>query len=277
MIKTRRLAIPLAVLVAACAVTGALAGTRAHAGSQAKPTLKVAGDPLFVPWQFRAADNKTWKGINVDIANELGRLLNVKFVFKAASFDTIIPGLLSKRFDLAMTSMLDNKRRQKQVDFVDYGKSGESFAVRADDQTEYHSPDDLCGVKLGTLRGTIDELVMPQQSKKCESDGKSAISISIFPDPTALVLSLLSKRVDVVTGESAYLKYTVKQQPKLRISGAPFFEGIVGITFPKGSPFLKPARAAVQKLMTSGKLAQIFAKWGARDLALSRATINAGK
>ena len=43
-----------------------------------------------------------------------------------ATFDTIIPGLQSGKYDVGMSSFTDTKAREKQVNFVDYFSAGTS-------------------------------------------------------------------------------------------------------------------------------------------------------
>ena len=91
--------------------------------------LKVAADASYAPNEFFDTDNKTVIGMDVDLANVIGKELGLKVEVSNANFDAIIPNLGS-RFDLGMSSFTDNVDREKVVSFVDY-EAGTSFYVPA--------------------------------------------------------------------------------------------------------------------------------------------------
>ncbi|NED09095.1 transporter substrate-binding domain-containing protein, partial [Streptomyces sp. SID6648] len=90
----------------------------------------------------------------------LGKQLGVKFEFENGTFDTLITGLRSKRYDIAMSAMTDTKDRQEGidadtgkkvgqgVDFVDYFTAGVSIYTKKGDDRGVKTWSDLCGKKL---------------------------------------------------------------------------------------------------------------------------------
>ena len=71
-------------------------------------------------------------GLDADLAAALGQVLGLKINMINATFDTIIPGLVSGKYNLGMSSFTDTKERQKTVDFVStYYVAGTSFYVKA--------------------------------------------------------------------------------------------------------------------------------------------------
>ena len=69
--------------------------------------------------------------MDADLAKAIFPLLGLKVNIVNATFDTIIPGLTSGKFDVGMSSFTDTKAREKVVNFVDYFQAGTSFFEKA--------------------------------------------------------------------------------------------------------------------------------------------------
>jgi polar amino acid transport system substrate-binding protein len=94
-------------------------------------TLTVATDATYAPNEFIGSNGTSIEGMDPDLGKALGAVMGVKVKFVNTSFDGIIPGLASGKFDLGMASFTDTKERQKVVDFVTYFEAGTSFYVKA--------------------------------------------------------------------------------------------------------------------------------------------------
>src|SRR3954464_4712769 len=92
-----------------------------------KGSLTVAADASYAPNEFIGNDGKTVEGMDADLAKALAGALGLKADVKNATFDSIIPGLASGKYDLGMSSFTDTKEREKTVDFVTYFSAGTSF------------------------------------------------------------------------------------------------------------------------------------------------------
>ena len=98
---------------------------------KSKGTLTVAADATYAPNEFIGGNGKTVEGMDPDLAQALAGVMGLKVKVVNASFDGIIPGLASGKYDLGMSSFTDTKERQKTVDFVTYFSAGTSFYVKA--------------------------------------------------------------------------------------------------------------------------------------------------
>src|SRR5438034_3447716 len=100
------------------------------AAVRSKGTLTVASDATYAPNEFIGPDGKTVIGMDPDLVKALAAVMGLKVKVVNATFATIIPGMLAKRFDMGASSFTDNKEREKQVDFVTYLSVGESFLTK---------------------------------------------------------------------------------------------------------------------------------------------------
>lgn len=154
-----------------------------------KGEIKVGSDIAYPPVEFKDKSGKT-VGIDPDLADALGKQLGVKFVFENGTFDTLLTGLRSKRYDLAMSAMTDTKDRQdgvdsetkkkvgEGVDFIDYFTAGVSIYTKKGDDKGISTWSDLCGKRLVVQRGTVSHDLAKAESAKC--GGKGKISIEAF-------------------------------------------------------------------------------------------------
>lgn len=225
--------------------------------------LVVVMNVSSAPVEFYASDNKTIIGLNADLARAIGRALGVPTEIQDVQFDGIIPGLSSKRFDMAIASMSATAERLKTLDMVRYGEWGNSLAVAAGNPLKL-APDTLCGHTIAVEQGSIQEAKrLPELSaKECDATGRPKIDPVVLPSQTDAVLQLGSGRVDGVLGDTPVIAYAASQTPGRFAMVAELNRSPVAIGLPKGSDLTPTVQAAIQALMNSGTYQRIFAKWG---------------
>jgi polar amino acid transport system substrate-binding protein len=240
-----------------------------------KGTLTVAADATYAPMEFIASDGKTVVGVDVDLANAIAAAMGLKAKVVNATFDTIIPGIQAKKYDLGMSSFTDTKARQKVLDFVTYFTAGTSFYVKAQGGPAIKSLADLCGHTVAVERGTTQQDDATAQDAKCKKAGKPGVTVSVYPDQNGANLALSSGRAQVGMADSPVAAYIVKQSNgQFKLSGQPYATAPYGIAVPKNSGLAKPVLAAVQALMQNGTYKAILAKWGILSGAITNPRIN---
>ncbi|MGW0996280.1 ABC transporter substrate-binding protein [Streptomyces sp. NPDC002523] len=239
-----------------------------------RTTLQVASNIEYPPFESYAADNTTVQGIDRELADEFEKLLGVKLVFRNTTFDAIIPGLVSHRYDMAMSAMSDTVERQKQVDFVDYFKAGGGIMVPKADPHKVSGLDDLCGLKVAIDKGTTEVQDGQAQSAKCRKNGKPALAISIYPGQNQMVLALQSGRADAALIDSTAGGYVAKQTSAFTML-PPYENGRFGIVFRKGDRELEQVFSkALERLAKDGIYQRILAKYGQNTGAVDSFPVN---
>lgn len=134
------------------ALTLALGATAASAQGA---DLKVAIDPTYEPFTYKTADGKP-TGFDVDIAEALCAQIKRKCVFVEQVWDSMIPGLQARKYDVIISSMSITDERKRVVDFTNkYYATPSSVVVKAG--TAYSGPASLKGKKIGVLKGSTQE------------------------------------------------------------------------------------------------------------------------
>ena len=143
------------------------------ASIRSQGTLTVAADATYAPNEFIGSDGHTVVGMDADLAHALGQVLGLNVNVVNATFDTIIPGLASGKYDLGMSSFTDTKVRQQTVDFVTYFEAGTSFYVKSSGGPNITSLADLCGHKVAVEKGTTEQTDAQAQARQVQGGGQS--------------------------------------------------------------------------------------------------------
>jgi polar amino acid transport system substrate-binding protein len=238
-------------------------------------TLTVAADATYAPNEFIAEDGTTVIGMDADLAKALGRVLGLKINIVNATFDTIIPGLASGKYDLGISSFTDTREREKTVDFVTYFRAGTSFYSKSGGP-DIKSLADLCGHTVSVEKGTTQQADAEGQARKCSSAGKPKVTVQVYNDQNAVNLALSSGRAQVAMADSPVAAYQVKQSNGgFQVTGQPYASAPYGIAIPKDSGMVDPVLAAVRHLMADGTYMKILDRWGVRGGAISDPAVNA--
>ncbi|QZN86991.1 ABC transporter substrate-binding protein [Cellulomonas sp. C5510] len=263
----------LALGLSACSGSADATGDTPSSSAGGDPVV-AAADPSLLPYNFLGEDGSTWEGINVDLAAALSEQLGRPVEMTSAGFDTIIPGLASGRYDMALTGMFDTKERQQTVDFVDYLLAENTFLTRSDFR-DVASMDDLCGEVVGIPGGALEAGLLADASTACTDAGEPAITVNEFADLDATVLALKSGRIDITPNDSAANAYILSQSPDdLKTSGGYLNEGYFAAAFPKDSDLTAQVEEAFAAIMADGTYAAILEDWGIPSRAMDEPIVN---
>jgi polar amino acid transport system substrate-binding protein len=130
----------------------------------ASGTLQVGVDATYAPNEYKDANGHAI-GWDIDLFNAVSAKLGVKPVYNIAGFDTIIPNITGKKFDVGLSSFTDTTDREKQVDFVNYYSA---VILWASPKGKTVDPNNACGLKVAVETGTTEEQdELPAKSKAC--------------------------------------------------------------------------------------------------------------
>ena len=117
--------------------------------------LKVAIDPTYEPFTYKTADGKP-TGFDVDIANAICAEMKRNCVFVEQVWDSMIPGLQARKYDVVVSSLSITEERKRVIDFSDrYYKTPSAIVVKKG--VAYANPASLKGKRIGVLKGSTQE------------------------------------------------------------------------------------------------------------------------
>jgi len=240
-----------------------------------KGTLTVAADATYAPNEFIDKDGTTVIGMDADLAKALGTVLGLNVDVVNATFDAIIPGLTSGKYDLGMSSFTDNKAREKTVDFVTYFSAGTAFIVKASGGPTINTLDDLCGHHAAVEKGTTQTDDATAQDSKCKAAGKAGVDVQVYTDQNSANLALSSGRADVGMLDSPPAAYQVQlSNGQFKLTGQIYGTAPYGIAIPKGNGMAMPILDALKELISDGGYKAIMDKWNLKTGLIDNPVIN---
>ncbi|MDF3297933.1 ABC transporter substrate-binding protein [Streptomyces tropicalis] len=255
-----------------------------------KGVIRVGSDIAYAPVEFKDSSGNV-VGLDPDLGAAMGKQLGVKVDFENGTFDALLTGIRSGRYDIAMSAMTDNKSRQEGidpttgkkvgegVDFVDYLTAGVSIYTRKGDTKGITTWSDLCGKKIALERGTVSEDLAKAEAKKCPSGKK--LTVEAFDDDQQAQTRLRSGGADAASSDFPVAAYAVKTSgggKDFQIVGKQVEAAPYGIAVGKNNTQLRDAlQAAVNAVIKSGEYQKILEKWGAQDGAVKESAVNGGK
>lgn len=221
---------------------------------------------VLPPEEFES--NGQLVGIQPDIVEALSEVMGVKIHnIPVGTFDSLIPGLSSGRYDISSAEFGITKVRLGTVDFVSEFAVGTSFATKNGSGITIDSATDLCGHTVGVLAGSYFIDQVNQASADCIKAGKAAITLQTYPDNGARLLAVVNGRSEVTAGSTDGMTYTIKAQSlPLTLQKFVYKPLEQGIALKRGNGLGPTLQAAMKEIISDGTYAKILAKWGVSDI-----------
>ena len=248
-------------LAAAATAAILLAGTALAQGTVAKGTIKVGSDLTYPPYNYFEAGNQP-AGFDVELMTALAKALGLKAEFQDTRFENLIIGVRGSQFDVIASTLYVKPEREKQIDFVPYMRTGVSIAVASNSGLSFKRPEDLCGHKVGSIKGAAwIEKLNALANGPCKGN---PIDSREFPTSPEATQALLSGGVDAQVEDSAVLANAVeKLHGRVKISSSEnFYPVIVGLGLRKGNTELNAQlRKGLRTLQTNGFYDELLKKY----------------
>lgn len=216
------------------------------------PVLKVATDATFPPMEF--VENGKMTGFDVELVEALAKAMGKSVEWTQIDFKGLIPGLVSKRFDMAMSAIYITEERAKVVDFGDSYYAGGLVVMVKNGNTAIKSPADLKGKKVSVQVGTksvnfLRDTVPEAQLVEVEKNDQMFNLVEVGRADAA------------VTGKPAAYQFA-RTRGTLSVLPTPLTTEAYGMAVRKDLPELtKELNAALTKLKANGTYDAIVKKW----------------
>lgn len=244
-----------------------------------KDGLQFSTSEGYPPMELYASDGSTIIGVDPAIGRAIARVLGLKITINDADFNAQIPGVLTGRYDIVMSSMSDTKERQQKVSFVDYVLAGAAMQVRKGNPDHLNGPTDLCGKTVSVVDNGSSLAVAEKYNKDCTKAGKQKIKILRFTGDQDALLALKSGRANTnITDYVVAASHAADPKQKLDAVALKGTESPWGIAMnPTQKKLISAVQGALNKLIANGQYQQILAAYNMKGLAVKKATVNGGK
>ena len=243
------------------------------ASVQDSGVLRVGTNAEYAPNEFLQGSDVV--GMDIDVMNAVAAKLGVEAQYSNAGFDTLITGVTSNRYDVAISSFTINEERKQQVNMVQYYSAGTQWVV-AEGNPDGIDPDAACGTTVAVQNGTTqsdDDLPVRQQA--CTDAGQPAIQVLPFDSQEDATSALVQGRAQAMLADSPIAAYAVQQAGGLELAGDIYDAAPYGIVVPLEQTQTADAISqALQAISEDGAYTTALSNWGGEDGAVTEFPVN---
>ena len=215
----------------------------------------TAASGLYKPFNYEEGGKLT--GFDIEIGAALAEEMGLEHNPVTNPFETIIQGLIGKKYDAVLGSMAITDERAKTVAFSDpYYLSGGKIWV-AEGNTEIKEPADLEGKKIGIVAQTTYE----PAAKEFTDD------IQYYNSDVVALQELVPGRVDAVITSDVVGFEAQKAGLEIKDIGANLWieEAAIAVR-PEDTALLEEINRALAAIVENGTYAEISEKWFGTNL-----------
>jgi polar amino acid transport system substrate-binding protein len=237
--------------------------------------ITVGTDSTYAPAEFLDEDGQTIIGFDIDLFGLVAQKLGLKAQFETASFDSIIAGVGSGRYETGVSSFTINPDRLAEANMISYFSAGTQWATKAGNPQDV-DPENACGRPIAVQRGTVQVDDITARSAACEAAGDEAITINQFEGQDEATASVVSGRNDAVLSDSPVVAYAVQQtNGQLELLGDIYDSAPYGYVVPKDqTEFADAIAQALAALIEDGSYQKVLEQWGVEAGGIDDPTVN---
>lgn len=172
-----------------------------------KDSLYVGTDATEFP-PFEYIENGKITGFDIELMEEIGKVLNREVIFKNIQFDGLIPALQTGKLDVIIAGMTVTEEREKNVTFsTPYYTSKQLLIVNKDSVIkDIHN---LEGNSVGVVLGCTGDIIATEMKDK--------ITLYRYNTTSESIMALNANKIDVVILDSEPAKNFVKANSNLKL------------------------------------------------------------
>lgn len=290
--KVALLALPLVagLLLAGCSSSEAPKGdVQAEAANTSAPlfaklpeaiqksgTIQIGSAIDYPPFEYYE-ENGDLAGFEYELSKELEKQLGVSFKWNNASFDTLLPALTTKRYDVIFGATNDTKEREESFDMISYLQSSQGLVAKAGTDTGISTEADLCGKAIAAVRGGIQPQYLEERSKVCVADGMKPIDVLTFDGNSQEQLAVKQGRAVAMLENYPTAAYFAKNSegsmeivPDFQVEKR-FFSMVVS---KEQTQLRDTLRQAWQAIIDDGSYDKILNEWDLGAIGIKTSVVN---
>ena len=219
-------------------------------------TISVVSDTAYAPFEFKDSD-QTYKGIDVDIINEVAKRKNWDVNQTFPGFDAAVNAVQSGQADSLMAGTTVTDERKKVFTFSDtyYDTSIVIYTRSSDKVSDYKQ---LKGKTVGVKNGTASQTWLDKNASKY------GFTVKTFDTSDLMNNSLDSGSVDAAMDDTPVVKYAIGQGKDYAINIKPESIGSFAFAVKKGGKhenLIKDFNEALKEMKEDGTYDKIMNKW----------------
>lgn len=217
----------------------------------AKERIYVGTNAEFPPFEY--LENGKITGFDIELMNEIGKVLNADIKIQDMAFDGLLPALQLKKVDVVIAGMTATEERMKTVAFTQPYYTASQVIIVKEGDNSIKSFEDLKGKRVGVMLGFTGDTVVS------EIEG---VKIERFNAAYAGIMALKADKADAVVLDSEPAKNYVKQNPGLKLAEADAAKEEYAIAIRKNDKaLLEKIEKALTEIKANGTYDKLIKKY----------------
>lgn len=224
-------------------------------------------------------DNKTLLGSEVDIARLVADSLGLQLNVIPTSWEDWPLGVVSGKYDAAISNITVTKERKEKFDFATYRKDSLGFYVKSSSPlSKIDQAEDIAGLRIIVGSGTNQEAILLAWNAENLKKGLKPFTPVYTKDDAAQTLAIQSGRADAFFGPNVIGAWKAALTGKTKLVGS--VDGgwpkaaHIAVTVKKGSGLVTPVQMALNGVIHSGDYARVLNRWGEGVESIPQSEIN---
>ncbi|MDR3258541.1 MAG: basic amino acid ABC transporter substrate-binding protein [Fusobacteriaceae bacterium] len=214
--------------------------------------LFVGTNAEFEPFEY--LKDGAIVGFDMDLINEISKIIGKECEIKNIAFDGLLPALQSKKLDIIIAGMTATDERKKFVNFSDtYYLAQQMIVLNSDAKTNIKTFDDLPGKSVGVILGYTGDVAVSEIK---------GVNVTRFNGTGAAIMALKSQKVDAVVLDSEPATQYASQNKELVVIETDAAKEEYAIAFRKeDTQLLEEVNKALKILKENGKYQELLKKY----------------
>jgi len=229
-------------------------------------TLTIGSEIGYPPFELYGDDGKTPIGLDMELADEIAKILGLKVEIVDTGFDGILGGINAKKYDIVMSALTITAERAEEVNFSNpYIENWQSIVILKG-TSAITSPSELAGFNVVYQIGTTSEIYIENLIE--QGILPSDLNHNAYEKVTNAFDELNTGRADAVVCDSVVADGYVAKNPDLyeiswiQSSEADAEPELFGIAVSKdNTELLNAINDALSQLEKNGRLTEIRSSW----------------
>lgn len=233
--------------------------------------ITIGIDPTFPPFEYTDSNGQL-AGFDVELGKAICHKIDRQCQFISLPFDSLIPALQARKFDMILSSLSINAERQKSIDFSIPLFTTPVYLVAAKSSHYLPNAASLKGKRVGVQQGSVFE---SYADKYWQPQG---VTVVAYASPDQIYADLSAGRLDAtlddaVSANDAFLKKPQGADFALKgkeVKDQALFGQGTGIGFPKqGEEQLKKqVNQAITDIYQDGSFKRLNQQWFTFDVSV---------
>jgi polar amino acid transport system substrate-binding protein len=265
------LAIVLGLAVTGLGVWWLLAGNPARREDQTlkrvqqQKLLRVGLDASYPPFEDIDEDTQEIFGLDLDLAQEIGRRLGAEVEIANIGFDGLYDALIADKVDVLISGLPYDARMTEDVAYsVAYFNAGQVLVVRRDNTT-IQEAGDLADRSLAVEWGSTADMEARQLAKSLPG-----LELKLYPSAWDALAALQDGQSEAALVDAISAYQFIGQEGELKALGRPLTDELYVIAVrPQSRKLLSQINDILLEMREDGTLERLQIKWlGAQALPL---------